>query len=413
MDIPTRYKPGEQVKDYRMLRYLILNVCLLLVAQQPLAEVIHSDKHIQLAREVATKSIVLLKNANNTLPLAKTIRVPYVTGPFAASSDMLIGNYYGISDSLVTILEGIAAKVSLGTSLNYRSGALPFHKNINPLNWAPNVAKTADAVIAVVGLSADMEGEEVDAIASAARGDRVDISLPPNQVDYVKQLAENKKGPLILVVASGSPVDLSELLPLAEAVLWIGYPGEQGGNAVADVLFGDANPSGHLPLTFPKSLQDLPAYDNYSMAGRTYKFMSAPALYPFGFGLSYTTFSFNQLKLEQRRIDEGSPLRFSVEVENTGTVPGETVLQAYLSANVPGENEAITQLKVFQRVSLAAKEKRRVELIIDSKSLYIVNEAGARVWPEGEYTLAVGNSLPSSRSIELGAAEHQYQVVAF
>jgi len=376
-------------------------------------DVIHSPEHINLSRDVARKSIVLLKNDNHVLPLSKDIKVPYVTGPFAASSDMLIGNYYGISDSLVSVLEGIAGKVSLGSSLNYRSGALPFHNNINPLNWAPQVAKTADAVIAVVGVSADMEGEEVDAIASADRGDRVAITLPQNQVDYVKQLAAHKKGPLILVVAAGSPVDISDLEPLADAILWIWYPGEQGGNAVADVLFGDTNPSGHLPLTFVKSIDDLPPFDDYAMTGRTYKFLEKAPLYPFGFGRSYTEFSFNDLTVSQGKPIEGEALTLSVEVENRGYFAGETVIQAYLSPIARMNNEAISSLKSFKRIHLAPKETRWVELTIQGKDLYQVNNAGETVWPQGRYSLAVGDSLPSPRSLELGAAPHQRLEIKF
>ena len=325
----------------------------------------------------------------------------------------MIGNYYGISDSLVSILEGIAGKVSLGSSLNYRSGALPFHDNINPLNWAPQVAKIADAVIAVVGVSADMEGEEVDAIASADRGDRVVITLPQTQVDYVKQLAKNKKGPLILVVAAGSPVDISELDPLADAILWIWYPGEQGGNAVADVIFGDTNPSGHLPLTFVKTIDDLPPFDDYAMSGRTYKFLEKAPLYPFGFGRSYTEFSFNALSLSQNKPIQDRAFTFSVEVENSGDTAGETVIQAYLSPVSREDNQAISSLKAFKRVHLGAKEKRNVELTIQAKDLYQINNEGQSVWPQGRYSLAVGDSLPSERSTELGAPAHQRQEIQF
>tara|TARA_R110002012_G_scaffold267050_1_gene450680 strand:- start:677 stop:1549 length:873 start_codon:yes stop_codon:yes gene_type:complete len=290
---------------------------------------------------------------------------------------------------------------------------LPFHNNINPLNWAPEVAKTADAVIAVVGVSADMEGEEVDAIASADRGDRVAITLPQNQVDYVKQLAANKKGPLILVVAAGSPVDISELHPLADAILWIWYPGEQGGNAVADVIFGDTNPSGHLPVSFVESIDDLPPFDDYAMAGRTYKFMYKAPLYPFGFGLSYSQFKFGKLSLSKRAPEEGEDIHINVEVENNTSLDGETVVQVYLSPQAPLENEAITNLKAFKRIHLAAHEKRLIELTIKGKDLYRVNDAGEKVWPSGAYTLAVGDSLPSKRSIELGAAPHRSQEIHF
>lgn len=183
---------------------------------------IHCAEHIQLTREVAQKSIVLLKNKNNILPLSKNIKIPYVTGPFANSGDMLIGNYYGVSPSMVTVLEGVADAVSLGTSLDYRSGALPFSKNINPKNWAPHVAAEADVTICVVGLTADFEGEEVDAIASSEVGDKRDLKLPQNQIDYINEMIKYKKGPLVLVVASGSPVSFEGFEEGCDAILQIG-----------------------------------------------------------------------------------------------------------------------------------------------------------------------------------------------
>lgn len=370
-------------------------------------EVINSPEHIALAKEVATKSIVLLKNSNNTLPLSKEIKVPYVTGPFAASSDVLMANYYGISGNMVTILEGIANKVSQGTALNYRMGALPFNKNKNPKNWAPHVAKTADAVIAVVGISADMEGEEVDAIASEHKGDRVDLKLPENQINYVKQLAENKRGPLVLVVASGSPVALGELYELADAIVQVWYPGEQGGNAVADILFGDANPSGHLPLTFPKSVEHLPAYENYDMQGRTYKFMEKEPLFPFGFGLSYTQFAYQNLEVKET----SSGYEVSFQVTNSGPRDGSDVVQLYLSPVSPQPLEAKYQLKEFQRIELKSGAKAKLTFSLAKTDLTRINGRGEAVPLKGSYKFHVANALPSKRSLELGAAKPLRKII--
>lgn len=366
--------------------------------------VIHCEEHIQLSRKVARNSIVLLKNKENVLPLDKNIKVPYVTGPFASSSDILLANYYGVSGNLVTILEGIAGKVSLGTSLNYRGGSLPFHDNVNPLNWAPKVARTADAVIAVVGLSSDLEGEEVDAIASAHKGDRVDLKLPQTQIDYVKELAENKKGPLILVITSGSPVALHELYDLADAILLIWYPGEQGGDAVADVLFGDVSPSGRLPVTFPKSVDQLPDFPDYSMKGRTYKYMEEEPLFPFGFGLSYTQFSYSNLKVSNKQLKKGNSITVTAEVKNIGKMDGDDVAQLYLIPQKKNSGLAKFSLKQFQRVSLKAGESRMLSFELSPSDLLQIDDSGEKTWIKGYYTITIGNSLPSHRSLELGAA---------
>ena len=372
------------------------------------AKVIHCDKHIALAREAAQKSIVLLKNKNNILPLSKDIKVPYLTGPFANSSDMLMGSYYGVSSNIVTILEGITDAVSLGSSLNYRSGALPFQANINPKNWAPHVAAESDVTICVVGITADMEGEEVDAIASANIGDRVDLKLPENQINYVKQIIEFKGDkPLILVVASGSPVSLEGIEEYCDAILQIWYPGEQGGNAVADVLFGDVSPSGHLPVTFPKNEEQLPAFDNYSMKGRTYKYMTEEPMFPFGFGLTYSKTEFSNIQLSTTHPKKKEPLLVSVDVANTGNYDMEEVVQLYISPENVNGGIPNTSLKAFKRVALKRGQKETLTFSIDPEKLMVVDEAGEKVWRKGEYKITVGNSSPGNLSVRLGAAVPQ------
>ncbi|MEH0152696.1 glycoside hydrolase family 3 C-terminal domain-containing protein [Limibacter armeniacum] len=368
------------------------------------SEHIHSETHVQLAREAARKSIVLLKNKNNILPLSKEIKVPYVTGPFANSSDMLMGSYYGISPNLVTILEGISDAVSLGTSLNYRSGALPFQKNINPKNWAPHVAAESDVTICVVGITADMEGEEVDAIASANIGDRKDLKLPQNQIDYIHQLVEYKKGPLILVVASGSPVSLEGIEEHCDAVMQIWYPGEQGGNAVADVLFGDVAPSGKLPITFPKNVAQLPAYEDYSMKGRTYKYMEKEPLFPFGFGLSYTEFEYSNIQVSKQTLKGKEDVTVTCTLKNVGNREADDVAQLYL---IPVDENADTPkylLKRFQRINLKAAESKQLSFTLSPDDFKLFDAEGVKQWMKGKYKLVIGNALPSERSRELGAS---------
>lgn len=372
---------------------------------------IHCDEHVALAREAAQKSIVLLKNKNNILPLPKDIKVPYLTGPFANSSDMLMGSYYGVSSSLVTILEGITDAVSLGTSLNYRSGALPFHDNINPKNWAPNVAAESDVTICVVGLTADREGEEVDAIASSSVGDKIDLKLPQNQINYIKQIIEKKKGPLILVVASGSPISLEGIEEHCEAILQIWYPGEQGGHAVADILFGDISPSGHLPITFPKNVEQLPPYEDYSMKGRTYKYMTKEPMFPFGFGLTYSKTEFSQLELNSTVLKRNKTLDLEVNVSNTGNYDIEDVVQVYICPEDASGGIPFKSLKAFKRITLKKGEQKTIDFSITPEELKVVNKEGEKVWRKGNYKIVVGNSSPGELSVKLGAAEPEIAIL--
>lgn len=365
---------------------------------------IHCDEHVDLALESARKSIVLLKNKNNTLPLSKDIKVPYLTGPFANSADMLMGSYYGVSSNMVTILEGITETISLGSSLNYRSGALPFHKNINPKNWAPFVAGESDVTICVVGLTADREGEEVDAIASADIGDKVDLKLPENQVNYVKQMIEKKKGPLVLVVASGSPISLEGIEEGCDAILQIWYPGEQGGTAVADVLFGNVSPTGHLPITFPKNVEQLPPYEDYSMKERTYKYMTQVPMFPFGFGLTYSKTEIGKISVEDVTLNKKQSLNVSVEVSNVGNFDIDEVVQLYVNPINPTDGIPLKSLKAFQRISLKLGEKKTLNFQINPDDLMVINTEGKKVWRKGKYNVVVGNASPGDLSKKLGAA---------
>ena len=369
------------------------------------SEVINSDEHKDLARKVAQQSIVLLKNKDNILPLDKNIKTLYITGPFSSSSNILMANYYGMSANLVTVLEGVTDKVSLGTSLNYRQGVLPFNKNLNPLNWAPKVAGQVEATIVVVGISNEIEGEEVDAIASEHKGDRKDLKLPQSQIDYIKELCEHKKGPIILVLGTGSPVSLEEVEPLVDAVVCMWYPGEQGGNAVADVLFGDVAPSGHLPITFPKNVEQLPAFDDYNMKGRTYKYMTKEPMYPFGFGLSYTFSEFSNITSNTKSVKEGNELNISVDVKNNGNKDFEEVVQAYLVPIDGPDYLPMYSLKGFERISLKAGETKKVDFRFNTEQLNQINLEGEKVWMKGTYKIIISNALPSKRSIELGSAK--------
>lgn len=366
-------------------------------------EVIGCDKHIELAREAAVKSIVLLKNKDQCLPLSKELRKVYVTGPMATHVQALLANYYGLNENMVTLMEGIVGKVSDHTAIQYRQGALLDRPNINKIDWVTGVARESDVTIACVGISQLLEGEEGEAIVSPYKGDRHDIRLPQNQIDYIKNLREAAPK-LVVVLTGGSPIACPEIYELADALLFIWYPGQEGGNAVADLIFGDAVPSGRLPLTFPKSVEDLPPYDDYSLKGRTYRYIEKEPLFPFGFGLSYTTFQYDHIQLSRSSVKKGNTLKVTAKVANTGKVKAEEVVQLYLKdmkASVAVPHHA---LKAFKRVELWPGESKTITFEITPEMMYVVNEKGESVIEKGDFKVYISGSTPTQRSLELGAA---------
>ncbi|HMH22873.1 MAG TPA: glycoside hydrolase family 3 C-terminal domain-containing protein [Puia sp.] len=366
--------------------------------------VINSAEHRSLARTVAEKSIVLLKN-NGALPLSDGLKKYYVTGPNAASIDVLIGNYYGVNNRLVTILEGLAAQAQPGSQMTFRQGVLLDRDNVNPIDWASGEAKTADATIAVLGISGMLEGEEGESLASPSFGDRLDYNIPRNQIDYLKKLKNGNKNPVIAVITGGSPMNLAEVQELADAVLLVWYPGEEGGNAVADILFGKVSPSGKLPVTFPKSYDQLPPYEDYSMKGRTYRYMSAEPLYPFGFGLSYSSFSYSGLTLSKTSIGKEETVFADVTITNTGKMRADEVAQLYITHVGAGPDAPLYALKAFQRVTIASGSFVKLHFPLGPDQLSVVNQQGRSVIPAGRVRISIGGSLPGKRSEELGAAK--------
>jgi beta-glucosidase len=367
--------------------------------------VINSSKHRRLAREAAQKCIVLLKNDFNTLPIKKDLKFVYVVGPHATNADILLGNYYGVSSNLNSVLEGITAKVSPGTTVQYNHGQLFDRENLNPIDWSTGAAANADVVIAVMGINGLLEGEEGESIASPHKGDRFDIKLPPNQINYLKKLRSKSDKPIVLIVTGGSPIDLTDIEDYVDAILFVWYPGEEGGNAVADIIFGDVSPSGRLPITFPKSLDDLPPYDDYSMIGRTYKYMEKEPLYPFGYGLSYTNFLYEGITLSKNKISKSDSLLVLATIKNTGEVTGSEVVQIYLTDMEASARTPLYSLKGIKRVEIRPGEKKEVSFKIRIEDLTLINEEGEKVIEEGQFKITIGGSSPGKTSLKLGAPE--------
>jgi beta-glucosidase len=495
-----------------------------------------SDFNNTLARDAARKSIVLLKNSDNILPLKKDIKTIAVIGPNADNFESLIGNYNGIPENPVTVLAGIVSKVTPDTKVIYAEGSdlaegvhnltvipsrylqtpdgrqgtlgeyynnremtgtplfsrtddqinfywehlsprydLPdddfgvkwttyltapetgtfylggwgssgyeimvdgkslikyrgehhafhteaavemkagekykievFYKNyagdadmkllwarprINLVENAIKAAGEADAVVLVLGLSQRLEGEEMPIkIEGFSGGDRTNLNLPAVQEQLINAVAAAGK-PLVIVLANGGALSVNNAHEKASALILAGYGGQQGGNAVADVLFGDFNPAGRLPVTYYKSIDQIPAFEDYDMKGKTYRFFSQEPLYPFGYGLSYTTFSYSKLSFPQNVL-AGEKVKISVTVTNTGKTEGDEVVQLYITDEKASTPRPFRQLEGFSRINLKPGESRVVDFTLEPRQFSIINNKGKRVIEPGYFTIAVGGKQP-------------------
>ena len=354
---------------------------------------INNEAGRQLARKTAAQSMVLLKNSNNTLPLSKNLQRILVTGPNADDINVLLANYNGNSGNMVTVLEGITSAVSSSTVIYHNRGCDLTDTVLQNVHW---MTGEADAVVAVMGLSPLLEGENGDAYLSQAGGDKKDISFPYAQLKYLQQLREKTKKPLVVVITAGSAIELKEVEKIADAVLLAWYPGEQGGNAVADILFGKVNPAGRLPVTFYQSNNDLPAFEDYSMKGRTYRYFNGEVQHPFGFGLSYTSFDYNGLVVSS----SSSGYSFHFSIKNTGNLIGDEVPQLYIRRVNAGAGEPIKQLKDFKRVSIASGKAVKVNLQLKISELeYFDEQKGKWLIYPGEYEIMIGGSSEDKKLV--------------
>jgi beta-glucosidase len=365
-------------------------------------DVVACEEHRQLAYLAATESVVLLKNKNNILPIKPTTKKIFVTGPTAASMEVLLGNYYGFNDQMVTLLEGLTGRIPEGMGMEYTSGAMLKHPREIKDTWAAGMAQSADFAIVCAGLSSFLEGEEGESLLSPQNGDRESISLPESQINYIKELSIHGVR-IVLVLTGGSPIALGEVEDMVDAILFVWYPGMEGGHAVADVLFGDVSPSGKLPLTFPKSLDQLPAFDDYSMMGRTYRYMTQEPLYPFGFGLSYSKFEYSKLQLDKTELVIGESLNISLTLTNSGDADSAEVSQFYLSDLQASTIVPLHHLIGFERVTLKAGESKKLIFTITPEMMSFFNDDGKLTLEPGQFRLEVGGCSPSQRGRELGA----------
>jgi beta-glucosidase len=364
-------------------------------AQIPFS-VVDSRQHRRLSLQAARKSIVLLKNDHHVLPLSKNLKSIAVVGPNANDVKALLGNYYGTPSLAVTPLVGIQQKVSPLTKVIFAKGCEPVEPPTiaNSLDEAVRAANSADVVVVALGLSGDLENEQFEIDEDGFYwGDRTSLDLPRAQEKLLEAMVATGK-PTVVLLLNGGPVTTAWASAHTGAIVEAWYPGEEGGAAIADVLFGDYNPGGRLPVTVYKSVDQLPTFGDYKMAGRTYRYFSGEPLYPFGYGLSFTHFQYRNLQTGAAQIGTGKSLRVSVEVRNSGAESGDEVVQLYLShlnAPVP---VPIRTLAGFNRVQLKPGESKVISFDLSPRQLSVIDNGGKRVVLPGKVRIEVGGKQP-------------------
>lgn len=364
-----------------------------------------TEAHHEAARKAAEESIVLLKN-NGLLPIKKEqVGSVAVIGPNADSREILKGNYNGTASVSYTILEGIQRELAGCARVYYSEGCDLVRDQVEALaapddriSEAVAAAKRSDVVFLCLGLNATLEGEEGDAANSYAGADRKDLGLPDAQCRLLKAVCETGT-PVVLLVASGGAVSLPYAQEHCAAVLHVWYPGQMGGIAVSDILFGNTVPSGKLPVTFYRDIADLPPFEDYSMKGRTYRYLTAEPLYPFGYGLSYAEFEYADAHVEINQEKEEIHVR--VSVTNTSSWQAEEITQVYIKvcdSTLAVPNYSLVQ---FDRNAFGAGETRKIQLAFPTDRLRVVDEDGQYVWENAKIYLYVGGSQPDQRSCRL------------
>ena len=366
-------------------------------------EVLESPAHANHALEMARQSIVLLKNEGNVLPLDREkIRKIAIVGPNADNSRTVLANYNGTPSNVINALQGIRTKLGRGTEVVTN----PISHWVNNDRMADIEALAAsfadaDVIVYVGGLSPEIEGEEMRVSLEGFRGgDRTSIMLPEIQTRTLKALKATGK-PVVFVVMTGGAIAMpweSENIP---AIVNAWYGGQSAGLALADVLFGDYNPAGRLPVTFYASDDDLGDFEDYSMAGRTYRYFSGKPAYRFGHGLSYTSFEYSALEVPAN-LSGRAANRVSVTVKNTGDVAGDEVVQLYLTHTAPaGQTAPRYSLRGFERIHLEAGESRTVSFTLGEEELSVVDASGTNIIRPGRVTVWAGGVSPAAGDTSL------------
>lgn len=371
------------------------------------------DKNLDASR----KSLVLLKNENNLLPLDKNkIKSIGIIGPNANNRRALVGNYEGTSSRYITISEGIQDYVGNDVRVFYSEGCHLYKEKVGGLSIKNDrlsevkaVCRASDVVIACMGLDSGLEGEEGDEGNQYASGDKPNLNLPGLQEDILKVIYESGK-PTVLVLLSGSALAINWPDKHIPAIIQGWYPGAEGGKAIAEAIFGEFSPEGKLPITFYCSTEELPDFTDYSMKNRTYRYMKNDALYPFGYGLSYTNFVIDRIKIDTNYITNKG-IDIELRVTNTGGMRGRDTVQIYVKAERPETPNP--QLKYFTKVELEAKQEKTINIHLSQTVFALCNKDGKRLIEPGTYTIYIGDSQPDQRSVKLtGKTPSSLQVIA-
>jgi beta-glucosidase len=353
-----------------------------------------SPAHRELALQAARESIVLLKN-DGILPLNRhALRSVAVIGPNADQVEVLLGNYNGTPSAAVTPREGLAAKLGPKVEVHYAKGSGVIRGSVTDTMEAAEAVREADVVIACVGISQLLEGEEGQHMSEGiSQGDRSDLDLPSVQQELLQAIHAVGK-PLIVVLINGSALAVNWANEHANAILEAWYPGEEGGTALAEVLLGEYNPGGRLPVTFYRSVEDLPPFTDYNMEGHTYRYFRGEPLYPFGYGLSFSRFAYTDLKIGPQEAGPEQEIQVEVKVTNVGSRAGDEVVQLYvtdLEASVP---VPIRELVGFSRIHLAPAQTKTACFTIVPEQLSLISDEGERAIETGDFQIAVGGCQP-------------------
>lgn len=384
-------------------------------------EKIECREHLRLADKATAESVVLLKNSG-VLPLdRKKISTIGVVGPNANSRAALIGNYHGTSSRYITVLEGIQDAAGEDVRVYYSEGCHLFKEKVENLSAGPDriseavaVAKHSDVVVICVGLDESLEGEEGDTGNSYASGDKIDLLLPEPQRRLIEAVVKVGK-PVVLINMTGSAMDLRYAQEHCEAVLQAWYPGARGGRVIADILFGEISPSGKLPVTFYRSIEDLPDFEDYSMKGRTYRYFQGTPLYPFGYGLTYGDIELESVECCGKTVTasqgatveltSGGALEIAATAVNKSDRAAEEVVQVYIKALDSAHATPAPKLCGFARISLQPGETKQVNVPVDKDAFTVVNDEGERLVDGSLFIVSVGFSQPDERTRELTGKE--------